>query len=683
MSLFRRYSYNLNRNVSQLELKGSEEVQTNIADIINDEDVDDASKSAVTEINAAMEELGIINTTVSINFNELKNTANSDVAVLKGINQEDDSSIINESELALKNTTTSKVLVTTASKIIVKATSITNNEVSFEIIKMQGSRTIKLTLVIKKSITILEGSLVVKIVDTHKIFNFGLDINQIPDEKIKTLNYSLNAIRVWSENTFTATALSLEYLNESDDVKEFNLINLPIEFQTDYYELLIYDEEFRDILQASTEYIITINQDGETKTFNLRFNLNTNKQVLGYNFTDTILSVSFTSSLILNNTLQFLLNKFSNLTNVTEYFRDYDVIVKSYDDVDIFEDTIKYYLYTENENLIINNQNYLLEELFDKFIYVFFRNDVFVITGLAYGGSGILKMEKKTNVNYLSKYDIFIDNDETLFDSDFIENVFNNEYSIDKLEAFYDTKNVIKYENTTLSKTITIDKLEDLETYELIASSGTKFSKLVIKYENGEDIILDFSNLSGNNLGNNFIVTKQFIISFNLRFIGSGSIGDIIISPIEIPCFTNTCYILTPTGYKNITEIKIGDIVTTIDKRNITIKRKFVSKTKKNLEKPYLIKAHSYGNNKPFIDTYISAKHRYKINNIWTTPEEENLTQKWKFDILKYYHLQTDDYENDILVVNGLPMETWNGKLPTDIKPKNNKNKIKLLLLKN
>ena len=73
------------------------------------------------------------------------------------------------------------------------------------------------------------------------------------------------------------------------------------------------------------------------------------------------------------------------------------------------------------------------------------------------------------------------------------------------------------------------------------------------------------------------------------------------------------------------------------------------------------------------MDTYISSKHKYLLNGKWTTPEKEQLLQKWKSNKLIYYHIKTENYKRDILVVNGLEMETWNGKYPRDIKHNNKK----------
>ena len=175
-------------------------------------------------------------------------------------------------------------------------------------------------------------------------------------------------------------------------------------------------------------------------------------------------------------------------------------------------------------------------------------------------------------------------------------------------------------------------------------------------------------------------IQNYLLIIYNVRFLGSGGVGGITITPSSIPCFTDTCFIKTPNGYINIIKLKKGDLVITNDNREIPIKKIFNSKIMVDLEKPHLIKANSYGENKPFLDTYISSKHRYKVNGEWTTPEKELLPKKWKSSILKYYHIQTDDYQNDILMVNGLEMETWDGKIPGDIQDKKNSNKRNKIL---
>lgn len=127
-----------------------------------------------------------------------------------------------------------------------------------------------------------------------------------------------------------------------------------------------------------------------------------------------------------------------------------------------------------------------------------------------------------------------------------------------------------------------------------------------------------------------------------------------------VPCLTESCNILTPNNYINITSLKKGDIVTTPDNRNVSIIQMFKSSSK---NPPTKIKAHLYGKNIPIIDTYLSSNHAYQINGKWLLPKTQNLPIKKSTNNI-YYHIQLPNHTTDNLVVNGLITESWDGKLP-------------------
>ena len=243
----------------------------------------------------------------------------------------------------------------------------------------------------------------------------------------------------------------------------------------------------------------------------------------------------------------------------------------------------------------------------------------------------------------------------------FISNYLENKLCLENLEKYYSCKKVINFGNKTINLKIT--NLNDICDYEFIANTGEKMGKLEIEYLD-YFINIDFSKLTKKNLGINIEIADKFQIVYDMRFYGSGGVGNILISPTNIPCFTKTCYILTPNGYTNITLLKKGDLITTPDNRNVPITNIFVSKISTELEKPYVIRADHYGENKPMLDTYISRKHQYKLNGKWTSPEKEKLKQKWNNNVLVYYHIETPEYMKDNLMVNGIEMESWDGKIP-------------------
>ena len=136
-----------------------------------------------------------------------------------------------------------------------------------------------------------------------------------------------------------------------------------------------------------------------------------------------------------------------------------------------------------------------------------------------------------------------------------------------------------------------------------------------------------------------------------------------------VPCLTETCNILTPNGYQNVSSLNVGDIVTTSDNRNVAIKEIFTSKVLTSQITPRVIRAHQYGKNQPMIDTHLSDWHAYQVNGIWKLPKNENLPQEWNNNVVTYYHVKLPNYTQDFLVVNGITMEGWDGLTPEEIRP--------------
>ena len=133
-----------------------------------------------------------------------------------------------------------------------------------------------------------------------------------------------------------------------------------------------------------------------------------------------------------------------------------------------------------------------------------------------------------------------------------------------------------------------------------------------------------------------------------------------------IACLTDTCNILTPSGYKNVSGLKEGDMVITSTNEIVPIVKLFKSSC---YNKPRLIKANQYGHNLPIIDTYISDYHAYLVNKQWKIPAKEQLPKEWHSNEVTYYHVQLPDYYKDHLIVNGLATESWDGFFPLDERP--------------
>ena len=145
--------------------------------------------------------------------------------------------------------------------------------------------------------------------------------------------------------------------------------------------------------------------------------------------------------------------------------------------------------------------------------------------------------------------------------------------------------------------------------------------------------------------------------------------GHVRVFTYTIPCLTETCNILTPDGYRNVSSLKSGDIVTTSDNRNVKIEKMFTSRVLASKMSPCVIKAHKYGKNKPMIDTHISENHAYQVGGLWKMPKNEKLCKEWNGKYVNFYHVKLPDYSKDYLVVNGLTTEGWDGLLPSEFHP--------------
>lgn len=127
-------------------------------------------------------------------------------------------------------------------------------------------------------------------------------------------------------------------------------------------------------------------------------------------------------------------------------------------------------------------------------------------------------------------------------------------------------------------------------------------------------------------------------------------------------CLTEDAEILTPNGYTNITKLSVGDLVLTDDNRKVQIKNIFTSFTKSDEQNaPYIIYKNSIAPNYPLKDCKLSPYHLIKYNNKWILPlnNKHIFGRDFSKKIIKYYHLQLENFETDNLVINdGLIVES-------------------------
>ncbi len=125
---------------------------------------------------------------------------------------------------------------------------------------------------------------------------------------------------------------------------------------------------------------------------------------------------------------------------------------------------------------------------------------------------------------------------------------------------------------------------------------------------------------------------------------------------VDITCLTEDTQILTPNGYSNIKELKKGDLVLTDDNREVEIKNIHITYAKGNANNfPYLIKKNSIAKNYPPQDFKVSGRHAIKFGDNWILPQlaENKFVQDKSQKIIKYYHIELENYAKDNLVING------------------------------
>jgi hypothetical protein len=128
----------------------------------------------------------------------------------------------------------------------------------------------------------------------------------------------------------------------------------------------------------------------------------------------------------------------------------------------------------------------------------------------------------------------------------------------------------------------------------------------------------------------------------------------------NVPCLLEDTIVLTPNGYVNIKELKHNDEVITSDNRVVKITKIFKTIAKGNEDTyPCVIPKNGIYQNYPENDMRISQNHLIKYYNRWICPRDFCKLDK-SYKIIKYYHIQLENYLNDDLIINnGLIVESY------------------------
>ncbi len=161
------------------------------------------------------------------------------------------------------------------------------------------------------------------------------------------------------------------------------------------------------------------------------------------------------------------------------------------------------------------------------------------------------------------------------------------------------------------------------------------------------------------------------VYTLYIRNTGSYNITQVtltITSSDPIPCLMEDTMVLTPNGYINITKLKRGDLVITNNNKEVKIVNIFRSVVPGNLKTyPCVIPRNAIGQNYPPQELRISQNHLIKYHNLWILPKQF-FPLDTTLKLIKYYHIQLENYLTDNLVINdGVVVESL-ANTPQNIK---------------
>lgn len=161
--------------------------------------------------------------------------------------------------------------------------------------------------------------------------------------------------------------------------------------------------------------------------------------------------------------------------------------------------------------------------------------------------------------------------------------------------------------------------------------------------------------------------TQSGVYQIHIRNNGSYNISTVnltVASTATVPCLTEDTIVLTPFGYTNITNLKKNDYVITSDNRIVKIAGVYNRLVVGNSASyPYIISKDSISIGYPKMETRISGNHLIMFQGKWIHPRLSGLfLQDTSNDVIKYYHIELQNYKTDHLVVNGgLVVESYAG----------------------
>jgi hypothetical protein len=119
-------------------------------------------------------------------------------------------------------------------------------------------------------------------------------------------------------------------------------------------------------------------------------------------------------------------------------------------------------------------------------------------------------------------------------------------------------------------------------------------------------------------------------------------------------CFLKDAPVLTPTGYKRISSLKVGDLVQTPEGNAVPIQSVKVQHTRPSQAvNPYVIPKGRFGATK---ELFISPEHKVQVNGAMTEAKSLGLKQHKMSEPFDYYNLELPNYEK--MIVAGVTVES-------------------------
>jgi hypothetical protein len=209
---------------------------------------------------------------------------------------------------------------------------------------------------------------------------------------------------------------------------------------------------------------------------------------------------------------------------------------------------------------------------------------------------------------------------------------------------------------TFQSSNCTLDVRGGVQTFNRISGNGIVLSSTILGLTSPPtSYTIDYVTQTRYYIiqGRTFTVPSSPSITMVVNCLGS-SIGSAVPSQSGVPCFLGDAPVLTPSGYRNIATLAVGDLVKTSTGSTVPIQAVTVRNIMSSpLVNPLLIPMGQYGATR---DLAISPDHKVQVGDTMIEARFLSLERKEMSGNFSYYNLELPDYEN--MIVAGVTVES-------------------------